>query len=103
MRSSKENLGEPRHGLLCGGISGRRGFELNLGTILNWRPLAGILDIPSEFLETAGLVGTKKDIDAPVVVAIFNTGKNEPRFIDAFGHMLQSGINTCPRFLYSPA
>jgi hypothetical protein len=69
---------------LLGSVQGIRRRKIgNARIVLHWRPPPVILDVAPKFLEPVAAIFSRKEIDASVVLEIFDADKHSPRLVDA--------------------
>src|ERR1700704_3628924 len=85
---SLPRLGQPRHGFDSGAQGGVLRRISSARIVRNRRPGSSILDIPAKRLESESAVGAPEEIDASVVLAIFEAVDDDPGSVDARGHLV---------------
>jgi hypothetical protein len=78
----RHRRGQPGHGIRCR-VERRLARGIDAARVVcNGRPPAGILDIAAKFLESEAPVRPAKQIDATVVLTVFDAVEDDPGFVD---------------------
>lgn len=65
-------------------------LEALAGKVLGSRPSALILDVPPEFFKTERAVRTREEIDATLMIIVFNALQDGPAWINPHRHLRSS-------------